>query len=402
MKKTILLGVTGGIAAFKVLDLVRLLKKQGKDVAVIMTENASKMIAPQEFEKLGVSVYSRLFEDGFDYRENLKKRRVEHIDVADSASLLIIAPATANVIAKLAYGIADDYLTTVALALTCPIMLFPSMNVNMWHNPIVAQNLAVLRLRGFIITEPDTGLLACGYTGEGRLVNIEKIAQEIEIVLRATQLLKGKKIIITAGPTQEKIDDARFITNKSSGKMGAAIAEACYLAGADVLLLRANSSVAPRYLINEQTFNTAEQLKKLLEKYAKDYDVIFHTAAVSDFRVNNSQKGKISSDKPLYIDLQPQEKIINLIKNLNPSIFLIAFKAEYGLSEEELVGKARKKLVESLADAVVANDVGKSDRGFQADTNEVTVVLKDGNIKRFPLQSKREIAKQLVDFLFGE
>lgn len=399
--KTVVLGVTSGIAAYKTLALIKLLKEKEIDVFVIMTHHATKMLSIDAFEKAsGHKVYTQLFENKFDYKEILSKRKVDHIELADKADVFVIAPATANIIAKLAHGFADDFLTTTALATTAPTLLCPSMNVNMWKNPIVQGNVNILRTNGFYIIPPTSGMLACGYEGEGRLAHVEDIYNEIQNFFNYTSSLQGKKIIVTAGGTQEKIDDVRFITNKSSGKMGIAIAEECFLRGADVLLLRARNSVKPRYLIKEKEFSSADNLLNLIKEHTKDADVIFHTAAVSDFRVE-PQEGKISSDRQISLTLHPQEKIVSQIKALNSQVKLIAFKAEYGLDEKVLVAKAKGKLHEYAADAIIANDVSKSDRGFESDMNEVFIVLKSGEVKKIPHNTKRNIAREIVETILA-
>lgn len=397
--KTVVIGVTSGIAAYKCLTLIKELRSEDIDVFVIMTVSASKMISASQFEKAsGHKVSIELFEKDFNYKDVLKFRKVEHIQLADKADVMVIAPATANIIAKLAYGIADDFLTTTALAVTSPVILCPSMNVNMWNNPVVSENIDKLKKRGFEIIDPDSGMLACGYEGVGRLADIKAIKNEILKKLSYVNSLKGKKIIVTAGGTTEKIDEVRYITNKASGKMGAAIAEECKLRGAEVLLLRAKSSVKPRYLIREELFASSEDLLGLVKKYAKDYDVIYHTAAVSDFSVENVFKGKLSSKNALTLKLKPQVKIIDQIKKINPKIRLIAFKAEYISDKNKLVQAAQDKLKESSADAVVANDVSEN-KGFEVDQNEVYIVLPKGPVKHLPLKSKREIANQIVDYI---
>ena len=342
--KTVLLGVSSGIAAYKCLDLIRQLRSEGVEVFVIMTEAAAEMIPTMYFEEAsGHKVSVKLFEEGFDYREVLKFRKVEHIQLADAADVMVIAPATANIIAKLANGLADDFLTTTSLAVTAPIIICPSMNVNMWNNPVVQENIDKLRKHGVQIINPDSGMLACGYEGVGRLADVQAIKNEILSQLNYANSLKGKKIIVTAGGTMEKIDEVRYITNKASGRMGVAIAEECYLRGAEVLLLRAKNSVKPRYLTKEELFTSAKDLFNLVKKHTKNYDVFYHTAAVSDFSVGNSFKGKLSSKKALTLKLEPQIKIINQIKKFNPKISLIAFKAEYTANKKELVQAALNK-----------------------------------------------------------
>jgi len=400
MKKNILIGVTSGIAAYKVLDLIKLLKNEGHEVFVIMTKGATEMISSKDFEKAsGNKVYVNLFEKNFDYRKVLDQRKVEHIELADKADVMVIAPATANIIGKLSSGIADDFLTTTTLAITSPIILCPSMNVNMWTNPLVQENLAKLKSVGYQIIEPTSGMLACGYEGVGRLEDIQTIKNEIDQQIKRTNSLKEKKIIITAGGTIEKIDEVRHIANRSSGKMGVAIAEECYLRGADVLLLRAKSSVRPRYLIKEKIFNTAENLIKLIKENIKNTDLFFQVAAVSDYKVEQPYKGKLSTNKFIDLKLVPQIKIVDQIKKLSPKTILIAFKAEYNLGEKLLIKKATEKLKESRADVIVANDISRKDRGFESDNNEIYIISANKSVKKIPLSSKREIARKIVEFL---
>lgn len=395
MKKTVLLGVTSSIAAYKSLDLVKKLQEENVDVTVIMTKNATTMIPSIAFEKLlKKKIYTDLFEADFDYKDILVTQQVEHIQLADATQLMVIAPATANILAKLAHGIADDLLTTTALAVTVPIVIAPAMNVHMWNHPTVQKNITILKSMGYIIVDPTEGMLACGYVGKGKLENIDVIYEEVKKQLNKTLRLKNKKIIVTAGGTTEPIDDVRVITNKSSGKMGIALAEELYLQGAEVLLLRAKSAVTSRYLLQEQLFTTSEELSQFIKKYAPAYDAIFHAAAIADFSVEKNI-GKLSSDIPHALSLIPQRKIVEQIKSLNPAIQLFAFKAVHG--ENELVEKAKKKLETSHADAVIANDVSGG-KGFEKDENEVTVVTKN-EAKKFSLKSKREIAKEIIDFL---
>lgn len=401
-QKTILIGVTGGIAAFKTLELIALLKKEGLNIVVIMTHSATRMISPEEFERASANkVYVELFEKEFDYKRILKTRTVDHIQLTDSASLFAIVPATANIIAKLAHGIADDFLTTTALATKAPILIFPSMNVNMWHNPIVQENITTIKKHGLHVIDPSEGSLACGYEGKGRLPDILEIKKEIMKFLTYSRSLQGKKIIVTAGGTREPIDDIRSITNKSSGKMGAALADECFLRGAEVLFLRSKYAVEPRYAIRQQTFESSADLFELIKNTIQQHDCIFHTAAVSDFSLQNKKRGKIPSDTAIHLSLIPSPKIIQEIKQWNPNIKLIAFKAEYGLQERELLKKARIKMESSRVDCMVANDVGKVNQGFESDTNEVFVLLKNKTIK-IPLDTKQRIASSLIDLLAHE
>ncbi len=400
MKKNILIGISSGIAAYKILDLIKSLKNEGHEVFVIMTRSAAEMIPLQDFEKAsGNKVYINLIDKNFNYRKVLKTRKVEHIELADKTDIMVIGPATANIIGKLAAGIADDFLTTTALAMTKPIIICPSMNVNMWENQLVQENLAKLKSIKYQVIKPARGMLACGYEGVGRLEDIKIIKKEILKQIQRSDSLKGKKIIITSGGTIERIDEVRFITNRSSGKMGVALAEECHLRGADVLLLRAKNSVSPRYLIKEKLFNTAEELMKLIKENLKNTDFFYQVAAVSDYKVKQHFEGKLSSKKSISLDLVPQIKIIDQIKKLSPKTTLIAFKAEYNLNKKLLIKKAREKLKESQADVIIANDISRSDRGFESDDNEVYIVSTNSSVKKILLSSKREIAGKIVDYI---
>ena len=399
MQKTILLGVTSSIAAYKILDLIKELKKEKLKVFAIMTKSAAKMVPISDFEKAsGNPVETELFKKDFDYKKVLIERKVAHIELADKAGVMVIAPATANTIAKLANGIADDFLTTTALATTAPIIICPAMNTNMWNNPITKQNVSKLRKLGYLIIEPTTGMLACGYEGQGKLIEIDDIKKEIIGTLNYSDSLKGQKIIVTSGATQENIDDVRYITNRSSGKMGTAIAEECWRRGANVLLLRSKNSTQPRYILEEQVFTTTQELFDLIKKTIKKYDYIYHTAAVSDFYVKKPHKGKLSSQKSISLKLYPQIKIINEIKKLNPKIHLIGFKAVYGSPEKEFKRLAGNMLKESEAEAIIVNDVSKTNSGFDSDMNEVFVV-RQKSLKHFPLAQKADIARHIVTLL---
>ncbi len=397
--KTIVIGISGGIAAFKIKELIISLRELGIQVFVIMTKSATRMISPQEFEKVSNhKVYIDLFPKDFDYKEVLDKRKVDHIQLADKADLFLIAPATANIIAKMTHGIADDFLTTTLLATKAPVLIFPSMNVNMWSNPLTQNNVHKLRGQGYRIINPDSGALACGYEGEGRLTNIAKIKEESLRILKRDGSLKGKRIVVTAGGTMEKIDDVRYITNKSSGKMGVAIAENCYLRGGKVILLRSKTSIMPSLPIEQHLFETADELAELVKKYSPISDICFHAAAVSDF-IPIAKQGKIPSEKTTTITLKKREKIYELIKKVNPQIKLIAFKAEWQKTDKKLVLEAKKKLKNSLIDILIVNDVGKPNQGFNVDNNEVIAVSNNGKSKKLPLKSKREIANEIVGYI---
>ena len=400
MKPTILLGITGGIAAVKLPILIGKLMKEEFNVRVIETPSAQRIIPTREIQKLtGHPVYTNLFDKNFDHKQILKNRRVEHIDLADSADLFVVVPATANAIAKLANGFADDYLTTTVLAVTCPVVVCPSMNVHMWTHPATQKNVQTLRGLGYHILGPDSGMLACGYTGAGRLMDIEKLTDAIVSFTSLTKPLSGKKVLVTAGGTIEPIDDVRVITNKSSGKMGVAIAEAAKRAGADVLLLRSKTSVRSRLGLTEIVFDTADSLEALMKIHCPLVDMCIHTAAVSDFQIKNKRSGKTSSDRPLALELEPRKKILESVKTYNPNIFLVAFKAESNVSDKESVRLAKYRLSKAHADLIVANDVGRKNQGFQSDENEVFVIDKQGRATHLPHAAKSIIAERIVSLL---
>lgn len=397
--KTILLGITSGIAAYKILDLIPLLKNENINIEIIMTSSAAKMIPAEKFEKINKKkAHIELFEKDFDYRQILEKKEVEHVSLADKCDLVCIAPATANTIAKLAHGLADDLLTTTVLATTKPVLIFPSMNSNMWTNPATSDNVKILIKRGYIIINPDSGPLACATVGPGRLPEVVKIKNQILKILNKKNLLKHKKILITSGGTEEELDDVRVITNKSSGKMGAALADQCYLYGAEVTILRAKKSQSSKYPVKELLFQTSEELENQMKKIIPVSDICFHTAAVSDF-VPNKIKGKISSKKTLTLKLKPQRKIISYIKKWNPKIKLIAFKAHYGSNTQNLLLDISKLSKDAKADFIVANDISKKNNGIGSNFNSVKIINQNHRIFNIKKDIKSKIAQQLINYI---
>ncbi|MBI5449710.1 bifunctional phosphopantothenoylcysteine decarboxylase/phosphopantothenate--cysteine ligase CoaBC [Candidatus Gottesmanbacteria bacterium] len=397
MKQTIVFGITGGIAACKMLDLIPKVKAKGINCVVVMTQAAGSIVPPEQFEKVsGNKVRTALFDATFDYREIIQKKSVDHINLAKAAHLMVIAPATANVLAKLAHGVADDYLTTTVLAATCPILIFPSMNTSMWMHPATQKNIAALRSFGYHVFDPDSGLLACGDVGQGRLPAPNVIESEILRFLSQARSLKNKRLVVTSGGTIESIDDVRVLTNRASGKMGAAIAEAAHVRGAEVLLVRSSSSVRPRYAIPECIVETAGDLEKILAKEVPSADILIHTAAVSDFTIKKVS-GKLSSKSSHTVILKPNKKIVDSLKQINPNLLLVAFKAEPDCTDDELIAKAKQKLRESRADMVVANHIDRPNQGFGTDTNEVTIVTRDDRVTQIPLASKQVIAEKILD-----
>jgi phosphopantothenoylcysteine decarboxylase / phosphopantothenate---cysteine ligase len=397
---TVLLGITGGIAAIKIPKLVPELKKQGCNVVICMTPSATAIVKPAKLEKIsGNRVYTQMFSESFNSRRIVKNRRVDHIAIAKQSSVFVIAPATANCIAKLSRGIADDYITTTALAVRCPVLIFPSMNTSMWKHPATKQNISRCRDLGYSVYDPSSGPLACGDEGKGRLPPLSDIEKEIIRVVTRTDILKGKTVIVTSGGTIEKIDDIRFITNKSSGKTGAALADAATLSGASVLLLRARNSESPRYPCEEYLFETADELERLIRKYIRCADVCIHAAAVSDFTVKHPFTGKTSGSIPLPLELTPRTKILDTMKARNPKLFLVAFKAEWNVTPKKLVSLATKRLSLSHADMIIANDVAKPGVGFTSDNNEVYIINANGKVTHIPRASKTVIAEKIIDGL---
>src|SRR3989338_788086 len=359
--KNVVIGVTGGIACYKVLDLVRELRSLGANVHIIMTEHATKLVSTKDFEKAsGNEVQTTLFHPNVNYIGYIKKNKeIKHISLADIADLFLVCPATANIIGKIANGIADDLLSTSIMATNAPVLICPAMNVKMWKNPIVQNNVEKLKKLGYHFAEPEYGELACGYKGVGRLANFKKILDRIELLLKQRTDLKGKKILVTAGATVEEIDPVRVITNKSSGRMGISIAEQAFLRGADVLLLRSHNSVEPNYNIKEEKFTTVNDLFYKIKRNIKNFDIAIHSAAVSDFTINNKNNEKIKSGRELHLELTPTTKIFEKLKKLNKSIFLVGFKAGYNVSDKILINRAYELLKSADADLVVANDVGR-------------------------------------------
>lgn len=396
--KNIVIGVSSSIACYKVLDLIKKLRKVKANVYVIMTENATKMVSVSDFKRVANEVRINLFDPKFDYKDYIKKNKpIKHISFADIADLFIICPATANTIAMISHGIANDLLTSSVLATLAPIVICPAMNVKMWNNPLTQENIKKLQKLGYIFIDPEYGDLACGYKGIGRLANLDKIVNRIITIINLRNSLKEKKILVTAGATIEEIDPVRVITNKSSGKMGVYIAEEAFLMGADVTLIRGSNSIEPRIPLKDIKINSAKDLFNEIKNNIKDRNVIIHAAAVSDFEVNNKKHEKVKSGQELHLELTPTTKILENIKKIKKNIFLIGFKAEYNVSEKELVKRAYGLLKSANADLIVANDVGKKGRGFDIETNEVFVVNKRRKVKHFGLDDKRIIANKILD-----
>ena len=397
--KTIVIGITGGIACYKALDLIKELRKLESDVHVIMTEHSKRLVDSKDFEKAsGNEVQSDLFHPKINYSAYVKKNMpIKHISLADIADLFTICPATANIIGKIANGIADDLLSTSVMAAIAPVLVCPSMNVKMWKNPIVQENVKKLRKLNYHFVEPEYGELACGYKGLGRLANLKRITERMGLLLKQRSDLKGKKILVTAGATFEEIDPVRVITNKSSGRMGTSIAEQAFLRGAEVFLLRGYNSVEPSYNIKEEKFTTVNDLHSKIKTNIKNADIAIHSAAVSDFEANNKNNKKIKSGQELHLELTPTTKIFENIKKIKKNICLVGFKAEHNVTEKKLVDSAYDILKKANADLVVANDVGRKGRGFDSETNEVFIVDRNKKVRHIGLADKRIVADKLLD-----
>ncbi len=397
--KNIVIGITSSIACYKVLELIKKLRKLRANVHVIMTKSATKLVDTKDFEKVSNNAVNiDLFNPNVDYKDYIKKNKsIRHISLADSADLVLICPATANIIGKIAYGIADDLLSTSIMATNAPVLICPAMNVKMWKNSILQENVDKLRKLRYEFIDPECGILACGYKGIGRLANLDRIVERIKATIERRSDLKGKKILVTAGATSEEIDPVRIITNKSSGKMGVYIAEEAFLRGADVTLIRGINSVEPNYHFKDIKVNSVKDLFNTIKNNIKDKDVMIHAAAVSDFTINNKSKNKIKSNENLHLELTPTTKIFENIKKIKKNILLIGFKAEYNVVKKILVDRAYDLLKSANANIVVANDVGKKDVGFNTETNAVYIIYKNKKVKHLKLADKRIIGNKILD-----
>jgi phosphopantothenoylcysteine decarboxylase/phosphopantothenate--cysteine ligase len=385
--KTILLGVSGGIAAYKAASLCSALVQGGAEVKVIMTKGATEFITPLTFQTISRNpVYS----DTFDERD---PSVVSHIDLADSADLVVIAPATANVIAKMAHGLADDMLSTTLLATMAPILVAPAMNVHMYDHPAVQENMEILRKRGIQIIDPGEGQLACGYVGKGRLAEPETIYQVIGQHFETHSLLSGKKLLVTAGGTIERIDPVRYLTNDSSGKMGFAIAREAQEMGADVTLIAANTNLpAPKGVRIISVVSAQEMYDAVMERMGT-MDIIVKAAAVADYRPAKTEMQKIKKkEASLTITLEKTVDILKEIGERKINQFVIGFAAE----TEQLERFAMEKLRSKNCDLLIANDVSAQGVGFGSDANAVSIYNKDGLVEVLPVQSKLKVAARIL------
>jgi phosphopantothenoylcysteine decarboxylase / phosphopantothenate---cysteine ligase len=388
-KPMLVLGVTGGIACYKAVELVRLLVKDGFVVQVIMTRGAMEFVTPLTFQTLsGMPVATETF--------NLtQESEIGHINLADNADLFVIAPATANVIGKVAAGIADDLLTTVLMATKAPVLIAPAMNIHMYENPILQENVRKLRRLGYHFIEPAEGYLACGYEGKGRLPEPEKILEEIRRLLKKKDLV-GEKLLITAGPNREPLDPVRYLSNRSSGKMGYALARAAIRRGAEVALISGPTELEPPAGARLTSVTTAAEMRHAVLEEFSGCTAVIMAAAVSDYRPVDFARKKIKRGKgPIELRLEPNPDILQEISARKNGKMLVGFAAETG----ELVANAAKKLKDKNLDMIVANNVSEAGAGFDVDTNVATILDRDGTVRSLPLMSKDELAEQILDHL---
>ena len=385
--KKIVLGVTGGIAAYKAIALTSKLSQAGATVQVILTEGAQEFVTPLSFQAIS---RQPVYTDTFD---ELDSGKIQHIDLADWADLFIIAPATANLIGKYANGIADDMLSTTLLATTAPVYLAPAMNVDMYEHPAVQDNLNRLTERGVLLIDPNEGYLACGYTGKGRLAEPEDIVAYLEGQLSKGRPLAGKKLLVTAGPTQEKIDPVRYLTNYSSGKMGFSIAEVAAEMGADVTLVAGPVSLpTPKNVRRIDVVSTEDMYQATLEHFPAQ-DIVIKSAAVSDYRPKTQATEKIKKQsEQMTIEVERKQDILKTLGQKKTDQYLVGFAAE----TNDVKRYGQKKLTEKNLDAIVINDVSKAGIGFGSDDNEVLIVMKDGSEIKIDKTSKLAVAQQLL------
>lgn len=385
--KRVLLGVTGGIAAYKAAELTRCLVKKGAEVKVVMTRNAMEFITPLTMQTLsGNPVYTEMF-------SLVERSEIGHIALAEYADIVIVAPATANVIGKVAAGIADDLLTTTLMATKAPVLMCPAMNTNMYSNEIVRSNIVKLAYEGYHFVEPSSGELACGTYGSGRLAEIEDIVEEAESMLTEKDLA-GEKVLVTAGPTREPFDPVRFISNYSSGKMGYALAKMARRRGADVTLVSGPCAMATPAGVCCIDISSALEMRDAVVENLGEATIIIKAAAVADYRPAKASSSKIKKRKgPLSLELERNPDIIGEVGLTKGDRVLVGFAME----TEDLVENARGKLAAKNMDLIVANELSRPDAGFQADTNLVKIIDRQGNIEELPLMDKMDVANRILD-----
>ena len=386
--KKVLIGITGAIAAYKTLELIRLFKKNNAEVKVIVTPNALNFVTKTTIESLS---QNPLDIEQFD----IKEYKPEHIALTDDADIFVIAPISANTISKITHGVCDNLLTSTFCAFKKPVIIAPCMNTNMWENPAIQENLKILKERGVKIVEPETGFLACGTEGKGRLADINKIFETAKDILLPPQILKGKKIVITAGGTKEKIDAARYIGNYSSGKMGTALADSAYKLGAEVVLISTVEVKKQYKIINVQTAN---EMYDAVKREFENADTLIMAAAVSDYKVKNAREQKIKKDgNPLTIELVENPDILyEMSKIKKETQTIIGFCAE----SENLTDNAKAKIQKKNCDFICANDISRKDTGFSSDYNEIYIIDKNLNISKIEKTTKQDAAMKILEKIY--
>ena len=386
------LGVTGGIAAYKAAEIVRQLQDRGIRVQVVMTRAAQEFVRPLTFAALsGEKVITGMFSPGEAQEPNIDSA-IEHIAVAQAIDALVVAPATADVIAHFAQGISSDFLTTLYLASTAPVVVAPAMNVNMWNHPATQANIEILRQRGVKIVEPGSGYLACGMTGAGRLAENETIVAAVLEALGASQDLSGETVLITAGPTREKIDPVRYLTNRSSGRMGYALAEVALRRGARVLLVSGPTALTPPGAAELTHVSSAEEMRNAVLELLPHATIVIKTAAVSDYRPKVTARQKIKRKGPITLELEATPDILKEISLRKQSQIVVGFAAE----TENVLENARQKLAAKHLDAIVVNDVSHEGVGFDSDRNAATILTHD-EVVEVPETTKWEVAQRVLD-----
>jgi phosphopantothenoylcysteine decarboxylase / phosphopantothenate---cysteine ligase len=388
--KNIVLGVTGGIAAYKAAELCSALVQGGADVHVIMTQNAARFVGPVTFRALtGHQVITSMWDEPREFE-------IAHVSLPDKADLLIVAPATANIIGKVASGVADDMLSTTILATKAPVVFAPAMNWKMWANAVTKQNVRKLTALGYTFVEPECGRLACGEEGRGRLASLGTILRTVKEVLSRKHDLEGITVLVTAGPTQEPIDPVRMIANRSSGKMGYAISQDAAERGARVILVSGPVDIPVLAGVELVRVQTAAEMFDAVMKHLPDAQVVIGAAAPADYTPKSPRSQKIKkSDQALTIELEPTRDIIAEVGRIKDGRIVVAFAAE----TENVIENAKEKIEKKNADFVVANDVSRSDIGFGADENEVTIIGRDGSVYELPRISKREVGNKILDLI---
>lgn len=391
-KKCVVVGVSGGVAVYKALDVISRLRKKDVEVHVIMTKSATEFVTPLSFQSLSQNmVITDMFAEP-------KAWEIQHISLAKKADLMLIVPATANIIGKVANGIADDMLSTTIMATKAPVVFCPAMNTNMYENPIVQRNISLLKELGYEFIEPASGRLACGDEGKGKLQDTEIIAEETLRRLHSTKDLLGKKVVVTAGPTMVPIDPVRILTNRSSGKMGYSIAEEARDRGAEVVLISGPTSLRKPNGIKVIDIKTNEDMFNAIKNEFKDADIVIKSAAVADYKAKNYSNEKIKkTGDDLNLIFERDRDILKTLGDMKENQILVGFAAESSNLKENAKGKLERKNL----DYIVANDISKPETGFASDENKVTIISKSGEEVSLEKMSKREVAKNMIDIIKG-